>query len=174
MDDAAWRAAQGLQLAQSSARRSPHRVVVACLRSVVYLRVRYRRGIRLPRPEMGRLAGSQVAAAGLNAARGRRRARVDGGLKLLSEADRSSSGWRDDTGPRGRHDRRSGRHARGARLMSTCSGVSVIAATGLLACRRAKLTGAGRPAGARVPDVEVDPEVLYGTRHPDVGGRAAG
>jgi AraC family transcriptional activator FtrA len=53
-------------------------------------------------------------------------------------------------------------HARGARLVSFCSGAFVLAATGLLAGRRA--TTHWRYAdllARRFPDIDVDPRVLY-------------
>jgi AraC family transcriptional activator FtrA len=53
-------------------------------------------------------------------------------------------------------------HANGARLISICSGVFVLAATGLLAGRRATTHWhyAGQLAAA-YPDIRVEPDVLY-------------
>ena len=94
----------------------------------------------LPRPEMGsdwyRFATAAVEPGDL---RGLGGVRIvgDGGLELLAQAN-------------------------GARLMSICSGVFVLAATGLLDGRRA--TTHWRYADAlreRYPAIEVQPDVLY-------------
>jgi AraC family transcriptional activator FtrA len=53
-------------------------------------------------------------------------------------------------------------HRRGARLVSICSGVFVLAATGLLDGRRATTHWRFAPALARqYPRIEIDPDVLY-------------
>ncbi|TVL92229.1 helix-turn-helix domain-containing protein [Streptomyces sp. SAJ15] len=53
-------------------------------------------------------------------------------------------------------------HARGARLVSICSGTFALAATGLLDGRRATTHWLyARTLAERHPDIEVDPDVLY-------------
>lgn len=53
-------------------------------------------------------------------------------------------------------------HARGARIMSICTGAFVLAEAGLLRGRRATTHWMDAPAlEARHPDVQVDPDVLY-------------
>lgn len=53
-------------------------------------------------------------------------------------------------------------HARGARLVSICSGAFVLAATGLLDGRRATTHWRyARTLAERHPEIEVDPDVLY-------------
>src|SRR5580765_2195754 len=144
--------------------RSPHRVVV-----LAYDRLcTFEFGVAveifgLPRPEMGedwyRFA---VAAAepGMLRAMGGVRLQVDGGLELLSDADTIIiPGWRDEAEPPPAEMVAALRaaHARGARLMSICSGVFVIAATGLLAGRRAATHWRYADQLARAfPDIEVD------------------
>lgn len=97
----------------------------------------------LPRPEMGRdwyrytvcavEPGPLRAAGGLTVT-------VDTGLEALNEADLIIvPGWRDIAAPvpPALIERLVDAHRRGARLMSLCSGVAVLAATGLLNGRRA-------------------------------------
>lgn len=73
-------------------------------------------------------------------------------------------GWRDirEPPPEELLDALRQAHQHGARLLSVCSGVFVLAATGLLDGRRAtthwRYTGALRQ---QYPSIEVDPEVLY-------------
>jgi len=53
-------------------------------------------------------------------------------------------------------------HARGTRLVSICSGVFVLAATGLLAGKRATTHWHHvEPLAAAYPDIRVEPDVLY-------------
>ena len=160
---------QGFGWLNPARSRSPHRVVV-----IAYDRLcTFEFGVAveifgLPRPEMGedwyRFA---VAAAepGMLRAVGGVRLAVDGGLELLTEADTIIiPGWRDDAEPPPAEMIAALRdaHARGARLMSICSGVFVIAATGLLAGRRAATHWRYADQLARAfPDIEVDPDVLY-------------
>ena len=122
----------------------------------------------LPRPEMGR-DWYRFAVAGVD--RGRLRAAggirvsLDGGLDLLRRADIIIvPGWRgiDAQVPGRLITALRAAHARGARLMSLCSGVTVLAATGLLDGRKAtthwryvdQLSG-------RFQNVTFTPDVLY-------------
>ena len=90
---------------------------------------------------------------------------VDGGLERLAEAGTVIvPGWQgaDVPVPQTVIDALRAAHARGARLLSICSGVFVLAASGLLDGRRA--TTHWRYAEAlrlRYPRIEVDPAVLY-------------
>jgi AraC family transcriptional activator FtrA len=122
----------------------------------------------LPRPEMGAAwyrfhacgiePGPLMAAGGLSVT-------ADGGLKDLADADLIVvPGWRriDAPVPEGLVDALRAAHARGARVMSLCSGVAVLAAAGLLDGRRA--TTHWRYAAsiaARYPGITVDADVLY-------------
>jgi AraC family transcriptional activator FtrA len=122
----------------------------------------------LPRPEMGpdwyRFA---TAAVELGDLRGLGGVRIvgDGGLELLEQASVIvAPGWRgmDHPVPAPLIKALRAAHAQGARLMSICSGVFVLAATGLLDGRRA--TTHWRYADAlreRFPEIEVQPDVLY-------------
>lgn len=91
--------------------------------------------------------------------------RADANLDRLSEAGTIIvPGWKgvDEAVPAGVVDALRLAHARGARLLSICSGSFVLAATGLLDGRRA--TTHWRYAEAmreRYPAVQVDPDVLY-------------
>lgn len=90
---------------------------------------------------------------------------TDMGLDGLAEARTIIvPGWRDrqETPPVPLLDALRAAHGRGARLLSICSGVFVLAASGLLDGRRA--TTHWRYAAelaARYPQVTVDPDVLY-------------
>lgn len=122
----------------------------------------------LARPEMGngwyRQATAAIEPGPLRAAGGLT-VTAAGGLELLEEADLIVvPGWRgiDEAVPAALVDALRAAHARGARLMSLCSGVAVLAATGLLDGRHA--TTHWRYADAirsRHPLIRLDPDVLY-------------
>jgi AraC family transcriptional activator FtrA len=122
----------------------------------------------LPRPEMGedwyRFSVCGVEAGPLRAAGGLTVA-VDKGLELLEEADLIVvPGWRaiDADVPAPLVAALRAAHARGARVMSLCSGVAVLAAAGLLAGRRATTHWRYVASiAARYPDVSLDAGVLY-------------
>ncbi|MCJ8167890.1 transcriptional regulator FtrA [Atopomonas sediminilitoris] len=90
---------------------------------------------------------------------------VDGDLRLLEQADTVViPGWRDRTAPipPALISALRAAHARGARIVSICSGVFVLAASGLLDGLRA--TTHWRYCAelqARYPLIAVDPHVLY-------------
>jgi AraC family transcriptional activator FtrA len=122
----------------------------------------------LLRPEMGEgwyrysvcgiEPGPLKAAGGLTVS-------VDHGLEVLDEADLIIvPGWRsiDAEVPRDLIDALCAAHRRGARIMSLCSGVAVLAATGLLRHRHA--TTHWRYVASisnRYPDIIFDADVLY-------------
>lgn len=90
---------------------------------------------------------------------------ADAGLERLSEAQTIViPGWRDrnEAPPDVLLEALRAAHERGARLLSICSGVFVLAATGLLTGHRAtthwRYTS---ELAARFPDIDVDPQVLY-------------
>ncbi|RLU04814.1 transcriptional regulator FtrA [Pseudomonas prosekii] len=90
---------------------------------------------------------------------------ADGGMRLLETARTIIvPGWRDRQAPVPEALLVALRqaHARGARLLSICSGVFVLAATGLLDGHRAtthwRYTG---ELAERFPNIVVDPDVLY-------------
>lgn len=90
---------------------------------------------------------------------------ADGGLELLADARTIIiPGWRDRSAPVPEELLTALRHAhaRGARLLSICSGVFVLAATGLLdghgATTHWRYTS---ELAERFPDIRVDPDVLY-------------
>jgi AraC family transcriptional activator FtrA len=122
----------------------------------------------LARPEMGerwyRHATAAIEPGPLRAAGGLT-VSASGGLELLAEADLIVvPGWRgiDEPVPVSLVEALRGAHARGARLMSLCSGVAVLAATGLL--DGLKATTHWRYADTiaqRHPDIHLDPDVLY-------------
>jgi AraC family transcriptional activator FtrA len=122
----------------------------------------------LARPEMGegwyRHATAAVEPGPLRAAGGLTVTTL-GGLELLEEADLIIvPGWRgiNEAVPASLVDALQAANVRGARLMSLCSGVIVLAATGLLNGRRA--TTHWRYAdtiAARHPEIRLDPDVLY-------------
>lgn len=122
----------------------------------------------LARPEMGedwyRHATAGIEPGPLRAAGGLT-VTTAGGLELLAEADLIVvPGWRgiDEAVPASLVDALRSAHARGTRLMSLCSGVAVLAATGLLDGRRATTHWRYADAiAARHPEIRLDPDVLY-------------
>jgi AraC family transcriptional regulator, transcriptional activator FtrA len=132
----------------------------------------------LPRPEMGsgwyRYAVCGVEPGPLRAAGGLTVTPEDG-LERLAEADLVVvPGWRgiDAPVPATLIRALQAAHARGARLMSLCSGVAVLAAAGLLAGRAATTHWRYADAvAARWPDIRLDPGVLY-VDHGDVATAA--
>ncbi|NRP19619.1 HTH-type transcriptional regulator CdhR [Ensifer adhaerens] len=122
----------------------------------------------LPRPEMGegwyRFAVAAIEPGELRATGGIRMV-ADGGLDLLGEAGTIIvPGWRgaDTPVPEALCQALRAAHARGARVLSICSGVFVLAAAGLLFGLRAtthwRYTDKLKAA---YPDIEVVPDVLY-------------
>jgi len=123
----------------------------------------------LPRPEMGpnwyRFAVCAIEPGPLRAVGGFQ-ITADGGLELLEEADTIViPGWRGahaEPVPPALVDALRLAHERGARLMSICSGVFALAATGLLSGRRATTHWHHVENLSRLyPDVIVEPDVLY-------------
>lgn len=90
---------------------------------------------------------------------------ADAGLEALSEARTIIvPGWRDrnERPPQPLIDALRTAHSRGARLLSICSGVFVLAATGLLDGQRATTHWRYTDElAARFPEIAVDPAVLY-------------
>ncbi|THV22261.1 transcriptional regulator FtrA [Peteryoungia ipomoeae] len=122
----------------------------------------------LSRPEMGcnwyRHATAAIEPGPLRAAGGLS-VTASGDLSLLEEADLIVvPGWRgiNEPVPPSLIAALRAAHARGARLMSLCSGVAVLAATGLLDGRRATTHWRYVDAiAARHPAIQLDPDVLY-------------
>lgn len=105
---------------------------------------------------------------------------ADGGLERLAEARTIViPGWRDraEAPPERLLAALRDAHARGARLVSICSGVFVLAASGLLDGQRATTHWRYTDELAqRFPAIEVDPDVLYVDAGPLItsAGSAAG
>lgn len=122
----------------------------------------------LPRPEMGddwyRFAVAAVDKGELRATGGIR-VLADGDLSLLNTADLVViPGWRgvDMTVPAELCDALRDAHARGCQLLSICSGVFVLAASGLLNGRNATTHWRyTETLNARFPDITVVEDVLY-------------
>jgi AraC family transcriptional activator FtrA len=122
----------------------------------------------LPRPEIGpgwyRFVTCAIDAGPMKATGGLR-FQADAGLEALHEADTIIiAGWKgsDVLPPDSLIVALRKAHARGARLMSICSGIFVLAATGLLANRH--VTTHWRYAEslkARYPGLIFNPDVLY-------------
>ncbi|MBN8940838.1 MAG: transcriptional regulator FtrA [Rhizobiales bacterium] len=122
----------------------------------------------LPRPEMGetwyRFAVSGIEPGPFRAAGGLS-VSVGHGLDILQAADLIVvPGWRaiDAPVPAPLIAALRAAHHRGARIMSLCSGVAVLAAAGLLAGLRATTHWRYvRPIADRYPDITLDADVLY-------------
>lgn len=122
----------------------------------------------LPRTEMGekwyRFAVCGVEPGPLKAAGGLT-VSVDHGLEILPSADLVLiPGWRaiDAPVPRPLIEALRSANQRGARIMSLCSGIAVLAAAGLLAGRRATTHWRYVQSIAdRYPDISLDADVLY-------------
>ena len=122
----------------------------------------------LPRPEFDfpwyDFAVAAVEPGPLRATGGLR-IEVDGGLELLSGADTViAPGWRDpaETPPVALLDALRAAQARGARLVSICSGVFLLAAAGLLDGMTATTHWRYVESLARrYPRITVEPDVLY-------------
>ncbi|MDR9807327.1 transcriptional regulator FtrA [Rhizobium hidalgonense] len=122
----------------------------------------------LSRPEMGenwyRFSVCGIEPGPLRAAGGLT-VGVDRGLEILDEADLIVvPGWRaiDAPVPEPLAQALRAAHQRGARIMSLCSGVAVLAGCGLLANRRATTHWRYVASiAARYPDIALDAGVLY-------------
>ncbi|WP_318356967.1 transcriptional regulator FtrA [Enterobacter sp.] len=122
----------------------------------------------LPRPELGecwyRFAVAAVDEGELRATGGIR-IMTDGGLDLLNSADIIIiPGWRgvDTAVPEALCQALAAAHARGCRVMSICSGVFVLAASGLLNGRRATTHWRYTPVlRERFPAITVLEDALY-------------
>jgi AraC family transcriptional regulator, transcriptional activator FtrA len=122
----------------------------------------------LPRPELGpdwyRFASGAIEPGPLRAVGGLR-VNADAGLEILEEADLIiAPGWKgvEVEPPADLVSALRCAHARGARLMSICSGVFVLAATGLLDGLRVTTHWRYAEAlSARFPTLQFDSDVLY-------------
>jgi AraC family transcriptional regulator, transcriptional activator FtrA len=122
----------------------------------------------LARPEMGERWYRHTTAAiepGPLQAAGGLTVTVSGGLDLLERADLIIvPGWRGISMPVPEDllEALKAAHARGARLMSLCSGIAVLAASGLLdGCRATTHWRYADTIAARYPAIRLDPDVLY-------------
>lgn len=121
----------------------------------------------LPRPEMGPNWYTFATAAvepGVLRGLGGVQIVADGGLELVEEAGTVIvAGWRGSAPvPQTLIEALQRAHASGARVISICSGVFVLAAAGLLAGRRATAHWHDVDTlRARHPDIDVLPDVLY-------------
>lgn len=121
----------------------------------------------LARPEFDcwySFASCAIERGPLRAAGGLR-VQADGGLELLAHAGTIVvPGWRgvDAAPPAALLEALRTAHKRGARLLSFCSGVFVLAATGLLDGRTATTHWRYADAlAARYPRIQIQPDVLY-------------
>ena len=120
----------------------------------------------LPRPEFGEWYNFKVCGleAGPLQATGGLRILPKEGIRGLSTAGTIIlPGWRiDDQPPQQLLNALVRAHTRGARLVSICSGVFVLAATGLLNGRRATTHWMyAAKLAEKYPEVRVEPDVLY-------------
>jgi AraC family transcriptional activator FtrA len=121
----------------------------------------------LPRPEFAHWYDFTLCAVDRGAmhASGGLRVRADGGLEQLAGAGTVIvPGWRgaEAPPPPALLEALRAAHAHGARLLSFCSGVFVLAATGLLDGRRATTHWRYAPVLAeRYPRIRLEPDVLY-------------
>lgn len=121
----------------------------------------------LPRPELANWYDFHLCAVdrGPMRAAGGMRVLADGGLDELGEAGTIIvPGWRgaDAPPPEPLLAALRAAHARGARLLSFCSGVFVLAAAGLLDGRRATTHWRYVDAlASRHPRIRIEPDVLY-------------
>src|SRR5690349_17309598 len=147
----------------------PHRVVVVAYDRVALFELAIAIEVfGLPRPELN-VAWYDFAVCSLDAgplrASGAIHVRPGRGLGALGRADTIIvPGWRDpmETPPARLTNALVRAHARGARVVSICSGVFVLAAAGLLDGKRAtthwRYTERLR---ARHPSIRIEPDVLY-------------
>jgi AraC family transcriptional activator FtrA len=121
----------------------------------------------LPRPELAHWYDFGLCAVdrGPMRAAGGMRVLAEGGLETLASAGTIIvPGWRgiDAAPPEPLLEALRAAHARGTRLLSYCSGVFVLAATGLLDDRRATTHWRYAEALAgRYPRIRIEPDVLY-------------